>query len=140
MDRSETLKQLGLSCTKWRFSILKILKESHLPLTPKEIYKLLPKPRPNLATVYRNLNKLVEKNLVRSVTLGDRIRYYELVQPNSHKHRIICKSCGQIEAFEPVGCDLKSFEKLIRDTLRFTVEEHSLEFFGTCPRCQEQRV
>ncbi len=136
MDRKTRLKQSGLSCTRWRYSILKILKDSHLPLTSKDIYKMLPNPKPNLATVYRNLNRLVEKNLVRCVTLGERARYYELIQPDSHKHRIICKTCGQIEAFEPVGCDLKSFEKLIREKFNFKVEEHSLEFFGTCPRCQ----
>ena len=135
MERKTILRNSGLSCTRWRYTILELMKESRLPLTPREIYKNLPTPKPNLATIYRNLNRLVEKKLVRCVNLGERAKRYELVHPDSHKHRIICKICGQIEAFEPTGCDLKKFEALIKDTLGFNVEEHLLEFFGTCPKC-----
>jgi len=136
MERSaEALRRLGYPATRGRGEILRILAESPLPLSPKEILSRFPAPKPDASTVYRNLSLLVSLGLVRSVALHERSRRYEVANDGVHRHRVVCRGCGRIESFQPRRCDLSRLEADIRGTLGYDVEEHSLEFFGACPDC-----
>lgn len=132
---SDTLRRLGHPMTRVRKEILRILEESPLPLTPQGIRERFTDPRPDTATVYRNLTLLSSLGMVRSVDLRERSRRYEAAEPGSHRHRVVCRSCGRIEAFAAGKCDLSRIEDDIRRRLGFRVTDHSLEFFGECPGC-----
>ncbi|HSL99247.1 MAG TPA: Fur family transcriptional regulator [Candidatus Limnocylindria bacterium] len=135
---AEVIRKLGYPATRGRGEILRILAESPLPLSPKEILGLFPAPKPDASTVYRNLSLLASLGLVRSVALHERSRRYEIATDGAHRHRVVCKGCGKIESFQPRRCDLSPLESDIRSTLDFDVEEHSLEFFGVCPQCRRR--
>lgn len=133
---AEELRKLGYPATRGRGEILRILTESPLPLSPKEILDRFPLPRPDASTVYRNLSLLASLGLVRSVALHERSRRYEVASDGAHRHRVVCRGCGRIASFEPRRCDLSRFEADIRSTLGYDVKDHSLEFFGACPDCR----
>lgn len=129
------LRSLGHPATRGREEILRILSESPIPLSPREILDRFPRPKPDPSTIYRNLSLLVSLDLVRSVALHERSRRYEAAVAGIHRHRIVCRQCGRIESFQPMRCDLTRLEETIRAGLGFTVTDHSLEFFGSCPDC-----
>ncbi len=129
-------RKLGYPSTRGRGEILRILKESDLPLSPKEILDRFPLPKPDASTVYRNLSFLASLGLVRSVALHERSRRYEVATDGTHRHRVVCRECGRIASFEPRRCDLSRYEADIRTTLGYDVRDHSLEFFGACPDCR----
>lgn len=136
---SETFRSLGRTATRGRGEILRILAESAIPLSPREIRERIPDPKPDLSTVYRNLSLMVSVGLARSVALHERSRRYEAAADGTHRHRAVCRLCGRIESFQPKRCDLSRIESDIRGTLGFDVREHSLEFFGACADCTEGR-
>ena len=135
---SETLHRMGRTATRGREGILRILEEASLPLSPKDIRERFPEPRPDSATVYRNLALLSSLGLVRSVDLHERSRRYEAAAGGTHRHRIVCRGCGRIETFQATPGDLSGIEANIRRRLGFKVTDHSLEFFGSCPDCRRK--
>lgn len=131
----ETFRSLGRPATRGRGEIFRILAESAIPLSPREIRERIPEPKPDASTVYRNLTLMVSLGLVRSVALHERSRRYEAAADGRHRHRVVCRGCGRIESFQPKKCDLSRIESDIRGTLGFDVTDHSLEFFGSCAEC-----
>jgi Fe2+ or Zn2+ uptake regulation protein len=123
----ERFRSLGHPATRGRGEILRILAESPLPLSPREIRERIPSPKPDASTVYRNL------------ALHERSRRYEAATDGAHRHRVVCRTCGRIESFQPKRCDLSRIENDIRGALGFDVTEHSLEFFGACAACGEKK-
>lgn len=136
---SDTFRSLGHPATRGRGEILRILAESALPLSPREIRERIPDPKPDASTVYRNLSLMVSLGLVRSVALHERSRRYEASVDGTHRHRVVCRRCGRIESFQPKKCDLSRIENDIRGALGFDVTDHSLEFFGSCAECGRKR-
>ncbi len=136
MTARDRIRQLGYPATRGRGEVLRILTESRIPLSPKEILARFPEPKPDVSTVYRTLSLLMTLGLVRSVALHERSRRYEAAVEGSHRHRAVCRSCGRIESFQPRTCDLSPIENDIRAKLGFQVLDHSLEFFGTCVDCR----
>jgi len=133
---AETLRRLGKAVTRGREETLRILGESPLPLSPRDIRERFPEPKPNATTVYRTIALLSSLGLVRSVALHERSRRYEAADGGMHRHRVVCRACGRIEAFPARRCDLSRIEEDIRRQFGFTVTDHSLEFFGDCPACR----
>jgi len=135
---AQILRGQGHPYTLSRELILKALKNSAIPLSPKGIYRAIPKPRPNLATIYRNLNLAQKIGLVRSVDLREGFKRYELVKKGIHEHRIVCRVCRRIQSFTPRNCNLKAFENMITKQFGFMIDDHVLEFYGLCPSCQKK--
>ena len=129
------LKNKGKSFTGVRSAILDILKCATSPLSPKQILSLITLKKPDLATIYRNLSLMESLAIINSVDLGEGFKRYEMNRPESHKHHIICRSCGKIEDVEE--CGLQEIEKKIFRKIGFKIEKHRLEFFGVCALCRK---
>jgi Fe2+ or Zn2+ uptake regulation protein len=98
-----------------------------------EIYRRVRKklPRISLATVYRNLQRLVEDGKIRTVLLGERVARYD-PETSDHDH-FICESCGRvIDLFleRERQVDLTS---LANDG--YIVTTHKLTVYGVCRVC-----
>lgn len=88
------------------------------------------------ATIYRNLNKLKEKQLVRIIEIGDGAVRYESTE--DHHHHLICLKCKEMTRVDLPEKDEKRIEKLqseFQDKSKFSFLTHSLEFFGLCIDC-----
>jgi len=128
----EFLKQHGFSKTEGRILILSILFINRGPLSIDDLKnKILNKI--NIVTIYRFLNALVKKRLIKKIYLKDGRDYFEYQE--NHHHHIVCRNCGEKE---PV--DLPIFEKILKGGVLGSknfevVDDHILEFFGLCKKC-----
>jgi len=87
------------------------------------------------ATVYRNLELLVECGLVRKHRMGGRRHLYEHLHRGQRHDHLVCRHCGKVVEFVSPG-----IEALQREILRahgFSNTEHSLQILGLCTGCEE---
>ena len=86
------------------------------------------------ATVFRLLQRLNEKGIVRRLGLHERAAYFTLLLPGRHRDYLICTGCGSITAVK-APCPVHQLEEEIRRDTGYQGLYHELEFFGTCPGC-----
>lgn len=83
--------------TKQKELILNILDQNRIHPTMQEIYSLSKEKYPSIgqATVYRNINKLVDEGkIIRLPETKDEGYHYDInMTPHNH---LICNSCGRI--------------------------------------------
>ena len=104
--------------------------------TAETLYaELKPKnPELSLATVYRNLNQLIEWGEVVRIDAHGAARYDWVVEPHSH---FFCRECGcvvdmpEADGSVPEGL-LESFDG--------TIEASASNFFGLCRECMDKIV
>jgi len=110
---------------------MEVLKRTKLHPTADWIYDRVREKCPNvsLGTIYRNLNMLKEKGLIRELKYGKNTARYD-GNFESH-HHIFCFECGKLEDVQyrvHPGLN-KSVEK----TSGYKIINHQLEFNGICP-------
>ena len=132
MDTVERLKSAGLVATKQRITLLERLTNASRPLSVEELSKKMQQ-HMNMTTVYRALDQLVEAGLVRRLDLRDNHARYEVA--GKHHHHVVCTSCGDVA--DVSVCLPRSFFTRVRTSQKqfATIEDHALEFFGTCVQC-----
>lgn len=127
----EHLNKLKAKSTEPRLKILLALESSKKPVSAEA---LITQTRLDKATVYRVLNFLKSKSIVRLIDLRQGKSLYELQLNNHHHHHIICTKCGTIESI-----DLCLFNNISADVLQCSgfakISDHSMEFFGLCKKC-----
>ena len=127
----------GLRRTKALEELLTTLLESDRPMTLAELAQ-----SPRLSnqcdkvTVFRLLQRLSDKGILRQLGLHERAAYFALLLPNQHRDYLICTVCGSIEPIN-APCPVHELEKEIQFTSGYKNLYHELEFFGTCPKCSE---
>lgn len=126
------LKEYDLKVTPQRVAIVdELYMNGHMNID--ELYKNLQRKFPSisLATIYKNVNAMVEKIFLNEVKLPDTKTVYELVK-DSHSH-LVCSSCGNIE---DIQLDTSIIEKSLSTMSKFKVENTEVVFSGTCQKCQ----
>lgn len=98
---------------------------------PVDVSTLVNKLKVNKTTVYRQIEKMLQKNLLIEVELGDGKKRYEL-KSLGHHHHLVCKKCGNID---DIYLDEKFLIKKVNRLTKFKIESHNLEFFGRCVKC-----
>lgn len=130
----EQLQASGYRITEPRRAIVELMVTTTHALSPIEVYDSGRRdyPRLGLVTVYRTLERLEELGLVQRVHMPDGChRYLRAVQ--GHQHLLLCTRCGQVEMF--AGDDLNALTERVEQTTGYRVEDHWLQLFGLCPRC-----
>lgn len=131
----EQCKEAGLRRTKALCSVLKTLLENSAPMTLAELSE-----HPNQvalcdrATVFRLLQKLSDKGVVRRLGLHERAAYFTLLIPGRHQDFLICTNCGDIRPIT-APCPVHQLEKDIASSTGYQNLYHELAFFGTCTDC-----
>ena len=116
--------------------LLEKLKNCDDELSGQELYRELSecKNSMGLATVYRNLQVLVRKGLVRSRHLPTGEVLYTPVERDVH--HLTCVNCGETTRLE--GCPVKTMNIPKKTGKKFDLLFHTLEFFGLCQDCSEK--
>lgn len=132
----EKISSNGYKITPQRELILKIMEESNIPLTAEAITGEIRKEKPNisLATVYRNLNLMVEMRLVNKFYAGSEPALYELSDEHKHHHHMTCLNCGKV--INLAICPLKKEIDDIARQYNFMVKDHYFEIIGYCSQCK----
>jgi Fur family ferric uptake transcriptional regulator len=90
--------------------------------------------RVSLSTVYRTLDHLHAKGDVIARAQSDGEATYMVCAPAQHHHHAICRRCGRVE---DVDCSVTDrFAQSLRTLHGFDIDEHAMEFFGTCRDCR----
>ena len=128
-------RDLGLRRTKALELLIQTLLDSPRPMTLAELseHKNL-NDQCDRATVFRLLQRLTDKGIVRRLGLHERAAYFTLLLEGRHQDFLICSECGKIEAIQ-APCPVHQLEIEIADSTGFTKLYHELEFFGICPDC-----
>ena len=127
------LNTTGLRVTNQRALILDIIRRGHLDAD--EIYRQAQAkhPRLSLSTVYRTLQVLKKRDLVKELHFDETHHHYE-AKPSSEHHHLVCFGCGKIVEFK---CSLSS--KLKGDIARennFKITNIEIRMTGYCSNCR----
>jgi len=125
--------QPGQRRSPQREAIRRVIDRAAGPLTVQQIHSHAKRSIRNLgiATVYRNVNLLLDAGHIRTVTLSDGQARYESAELGHH-HHFKCRVCRRV--YDLPGCQLsKSVDTKLPDG--FVAEEHEVTFHGTCPDC-----
>lgn len=140
----EKLRLLGLRLTPQRLAVWRLFAASATGYTLPEACRALRRaaaddrrhlgPGIGQATVYRLVKSFEELGFLRYVHDADGEHRYLAAGPG-HCHYLACRSCGR--TCQVTHCDLSTLEKLLAMQTGYSVEGHHLEFYGTCPACQQ---
>lgn len=103
--------------------------------TADELYQLVRQKMPNisLGTVYRNLDFLAAKNLLRKFNDGKKTRFDGNVKPHAHLN---CLNCGCLKDLPQIAIDqLDNFYQKIDN---FKILSYQLTFIGICNNCNQK--
>jgi len=134
-DMIARCRDVGLRRTKALEELIATLLESERPMTLAELAgsdRLVS--QCDKATVFRLLQRLADKGLVRRLGLHERAAYFTLLIPGRHQDYLICTECGSIAPVQ-APCPVHELEEEIRRKTGFKNLYHELEFFGVCPKC-----
>ncbi len=122
--------------SRQREHIYKLLQSTNKHPTASWIYDQLKPDFPNLSmgTVYRNINILLDQNLIQKLVAGSSFDRYD-ANTDPHYH-FTCRECKAVDDIY-----LELFETLneeVSQTTGYQVEDHRLDFYGICPDCLQQ--
>ena len=129
---TEILHQHNLKATPQRLAIADALEaKGHLSLD--ELYALMLKKFSSisLATIYKNINIMVENAFIQEVKLPQMKSVYELSKA-SHAH-LVCKKCEEIV---DTDIDLNQVHVDVVKLKNFKIESSDLVLSGLCKNCQ----
>ncbi|WP_435619904.1 Fur family transcriptional regulator [Thermoanaerobacterium thermosulfurigenes] len=134
------LEKTGVKITLTRLILLKTFTDNpDVHFDFNSLLKIVKKEDPNygVATLYRNLDMLIKKNII-SVNTINNVKYYEIITPqkgNIHTH-LICKYCNNVEEYS--GYEVIQFLNLIKDKYGFDINYGSINVYGICKKCREK--
>lgn len=85
------------------------------------------------ATVYRNLDLLVECGMVRKQRLGQDRFFYEHIHGGQHHDHLVCTVCGRVVEFVSPG--IAALQAEICRAHGFVPTRHTLQISGLCNQC-----
>jgi len=122
--------------TRQRVVLLDELRRTKSHPTADELYQLVKRrlPRISLATVYRNLELLSQRGIIRKLDLGGAQRRFD-ADCTDH-HHVRCTRCGRVD--DVAGELPVSVEQSFDDTNGYQITGYRLELVGVCPQCQRK--
>ncbi len=122
--------------SKQRERILKILQNTKSHPTANWVYDELKKDFMNLSmgTVYRNINILLDQNLIQKIESGSSFDRYD-ANIATHYH-FICKECGSIDDLDIAL--VEDLHEMVEEQTGYRADKHRLDFYGICPGCKQE--
>ncbi|MDX1643292.1 MAG: Fur family transcriptional regulator [Thermoanaerobaculia bacterium] len=135
----EFLRQRGMRVTAERLALLDEVFAQHGHLDAEQLFMRMQAHGHKIsrATVYRNLDLLVECGLVRKYRLGHDRFLFEHVHPGQSHDHIACRECGSVVEF--VSPAISALLEEILKAHGFVPEESALQVMGLCGICAASR-
>jgi Fur family transcriptional regulator, peroxide stress response regulator len=125
------LKEYDLKVTPQRVAIVdELYTNGHMNID--ELYKkLLDRfPSVSLATIYKNVNSMLEKMFLAEVKIPNAKSVYELIK-TEHAH-LVCKECGYIEDIMLESSDIL---EQVSKISKFKTSNTDIVVSGVCENC-----
>jgi Fur family ferric uptake transcriptional regulator len=135
-DYYQLLVSAGLEASPNRLRVLEVVGGNGFPLSAGEIYKTIGRRHPiNRVTVYRILDLLVQRGLMKRISTGGRAFCYHLA-PNEHHPphpHFYCKHCGHMTCLTPesLSVDMTPLEKIFPGR----IDNGEIRVDGLCKNC-----
>jgi Fur family ferric uptake transcriptional regulator len=123
----------NMRLTSQRQVILEELKKVTSHPTANEVYDMVRKrlPRIGLGTVYRNLDLLAEKGIIKKLEVGGEQKRFD--GDTSPHYHIRCLRCNRVEdIFIERNMEL---EKNAASCCNYKILDHHVQFSGICSKC-----
>ncbi len=133
---SQELRKAGLKATIPRIKILQILERNNARhMSAEDVYKALLEAGEDvaIATIYRVLTQFETAGLVSRLHFEGGHSVFELNEGSHHDH-IVCIKCGRVDEFMDEEIELR--QRAIAERFGYTISDHSLFIYGTCPDCR----
>jgi len=85
----------------------------------------------SLATIYKNINLMLDASFIQEVKIPDAKSVYELTK-ETHSHAI-CTQCSHIE---DLSLNLNNIKENASSATQFQIKKADLIFSGLCKNCQ----
>lgn len=86
-----------------------------------------------LATVYRQLQRLADDELVDTLRSDAGEVLYRRCETDDHHHHIVCRQCGRAENLD--AAVVESWVQSVEKSTSFVKVDHTVELFGLCATC-----
>ncbi len=132
MNYVALLKEKNLKVTPQRLTIVEELYiKGHLNID--EIYLSLQNrfPSISLATIYKNINTMIDISFLNEVKIPQQKSVYELTK-KEHSH-VVCSRCNQIVDIE---LDILAIYNQASALTNYTLHTNHIVFNGVCPNCK----
>jgi Fur family transcriptional regulator, ferric uptake regulator len=132
------LRSRGLRVTQERLVLFEEIFAQHKHIDAEELLAAM-KTRDlkiSRATVYRNLDLLVDCGLVRKQRLGRDRFLYEHVHGGQHHDHLVCTICGRVVEFVSPG--IVALQAEICRAHGFVPSRHTLQISGLCNQCGDR--
>ena len=118
--------------TKYGTKILEIVSASRSHMTAEEIFDTLRRTYPAvvLATVYNNLNRLLQEGLIRKVSVEGMPDRYDRIQRHDH---LMCKGCGRL-----LDIDLGDLTAQLEEKAGISILSYDLKLMYLCENCKKK--
>lgn len=93
--------------------------------------------RVSRATLYNTIDLLMDCKLIRRHQFELAQAQYEKSFHNKQHDHLICTHCNNVIEF----CDprILNIKSSIEDSINFKIDRHSLNFYGSCQKCQKNK-
>lgn len=134
----QNLRRQGGRVTSERLALFDEIFAQHRHINAEDLLRSLKGRgvRISRATVYRNLDLLVEHGLVTRHRLGRRQFVYEHVHEGQAHDHLVCTACGRVVEFVSPG--ISALQAEICRAHGFVPSRHSLQILGLCQACAER--
>ena len=134
-DILELVKAQGFRLTPQRLIILSAIADGEGHMNVDEVFRRAKEAYPymDIATVYRTLHLFKKLRVVTEVGMGDRL-HYELTDPNTRHHHMVCQTCGK--AFNLGPAYLDEFRTRLVKEFAFEPDLDNFTVTGICSGCQ----
>jgi Fur family ferric uptake transcriptional regulator len=133
-DLTARLRDAEVHPTARRLLVLETLAAEPHDATAQELHARLQKrgERIGLATVYRTLSLLTQRQVVDELSHQAGESCYRLCRPGHH-HHLVCTSCHRVEELE--DCAIDEWLASASRSRGFSPTSHTLEVSGVCADC-----
>lgn len=118
--------------TKYEKEIFAIVNTSCEHLTVEQIFQRLKERHPKvvLSTIYNNLNKLLEEELIRKVLIEGMPDRYDRMEKHDH---LVCRNCGKL-----ADAAFKDLTASLREQMGDEFLYYDLKVYYVCPECRKK--
>lgn len=126
--------------TDQRRIILDELEKTYEHPSASDIYEKVKKrlPHISLGTVYRNLEILSSRGIIKRLDIISGQRRYDAGVSQDHYH-IRCTACGRVDDIPfKVNTGISSIISRASEVSGYTQTDCTVDFFGICPNCAQK--
>lgn len=136
MNIKKLLKSKGLRAGKVRVNFLEHLLAAKKPLSATDILKNENMKAVSKSTIYRNIDELLEAQIIDAVLSNSNSQLYEM-KTDHHHHHFNCTKCGWMQCLDVYEIEsvISKFEEKLKLS-GLEVRNHLLGFEGLCKNCK----